>query len=252
MLSIFICEHDAMQRERVEHTVQNHILLADFDMKLVMSTDNPQKILNYLRMHPKTIGLYFLGVNFGQQINGFTLASEIRERDLLGHIVFVTIHSELTLLTFSLKIEALDYIIKRKDYEETKQRITKSIDVAYQRYLATRKESNQHFLVNIGGKVHVFALRDIMFFETSGETVCAHTADDIFKTEFKLYELQKILPAKFIRISKSAIVNTVHILSISRNITSSSLIKFHKSHKQVYVSRLYYKELKQKLSERNV
>ncbi|MCL2866055.1 MAG: LytTR family DNA-binding domain-containing protein [Lachnospiraceae bacterium] len=212
MLSIFICEHDAMQRERVEHTVQNHILLADFDMKLVMSTDNPQKILNYLRMHPKTIGLYFLGVNFGQQINGFTLASEIRERDLLGHIVFVTIHSELTLLTFSLKIEALDYIIKRKDYEETKQRITKSIDVAYQRYLATRKESNQHFLVNIGGKVHVFALRDIMFFETSGERnhVILHLVNRKLHFRYLLKDAESYHHS-FLRVHNSYVANVENI-----------------------------------------
>ena len=100
---------------------------------------------------------------------------------------------------------------------------------------------------------YYFPLANILFFETCNETVYAHTADDVFKTERRLYELQQLLPYGFVRISKSAIVNTVHILSISRNLTSSSLIKFHKSHKQIYVSRLYYKELKQHLNdERNV
>ena len=103
-----------------------------------------------------------------------------------------------------------------------------------------------------GREEYYFPVCEVLFFETDNDTVFAHTASDIFKTEFKLYELQKFLPGKFVRISKSAIVNTSCILSISKNITASSLIKFHKSHKQVYVSRLYYKELKQKLSERNI
>jgi len=91
---------------------------------------------------------------------------------------------------------------------------------------------------------YYFPLADILFFEAESDTVYAHTANDIFKTDFRLYELQNFLPEKFVRVSKSAIVNTVHILSISKNIASSSLMKFHKSHKQIYVSRLYYKELK--------
>ena len=98
---------------------------------------------------------------------------------------------------------------------------------------------------------YYFPLTDILFFETENETVYAHTAADTFRTEYRLYELQGMLPEKFVRVSKSAIVNTVHILSISKNIASSSLIKFHKSHKQIYVSRLYYKELRLRLSERN-
>ena len=108
--------------------------------------------------------------------------------------------------------------------------------------MAFYKDKNEYY----------FPLTDILFFETDNDTVYAHTAADIFKTDFKLYELQKLLPNKFVRISKSAIVNTVHILSISKNITSSSLIRFHKSHKQIYVSRLYYKDLKQRLNERNI
>ena len=99
---------------------------------------------------------------------------------------------------------------------------------------------------------YYFPLALVLFFETDGEIVYAHTAGDTFRTEFKLYELQQILPAKFVRISRSAIVNTAHILSISRNLTSASLIRFHKSHKQVYVSRMYYKELKERLNQRSI
>jgi len=96
-----------------------------------------------------------------------------------------------------------------------------------------------------------FPLDKILFFETDNDTVYAHTAAETYKTDFKLYELQEILPNSFIRVSKSTIVNVKHILSINKNLISSSLVKFNKSHKQIYVSRLYYKDLKQKLAERN-
>jgi len=141
-------------------------------------------------------------------------------------------------------IEEDEVIIKCRELNGTVNEIQKAIAEKTSKIpkMVFYKEKDEYY----------FPLTNILFFETDNDTVYAHTAADIFKTEFKLYELQNFLPSKFVRISKSAIVNTVHILSISRNITSSSLIKFHKSHKQVYVSRLYYKELKQKLSERNV
>ena len=98
---------------------------------------------------------------------------------------------------------------------------------------------------------YYFPLNKILFFETENDIVYAHTASETYKTEFKLYQLQKMLLVQFIRVSKSTIVNVNHILSISKNLTSSSLVKFNKSHKQIYVSRLYYKDLKQKLAERS-
>lgn len=90
----------------------------------------------------------------------------------------------------------------------------------------------------------------ILFFETDGEDVVAHTAKDMFKVNHRLYQLEEILPPEFMRISKSTVVNTSQILSLSRNIPSSAQIMFFGTHKQVFVSKFYYKALKQKLSQR--
>ena len=90
-------------------------------------------------------------------------------------------------------------------------------------------------------------LKDLLFFETSAENVYAHTTSDVFRSKLRLYELEKILPVNFVRVSKSAILNTAQVLSINRNLHSASLVHFHKSHKQVYVSRFYYKQLREKM-----
>ncbi len=91
-------------------------------------------------------------------------------------------------------------------------------------------------------------LSNVLFFETSGEQVWAHTADDEFLVKFKLYELENMLPEMFMRVSKSTILNTAKIYSILRNLTAASKIEFYQSKKTVFVSRFYYKELKNKLS----
>lgn len=93
-------------------------------------------------------------------------------------------------------------------------------------------------------------VNEILFFETSGTIIAAHTADNVFTVKAKLYELERTLPLSFIRVSKSTILNVSHIYSIEKNITASSIVQFSRSHKQVYVSRNYYKVLKQRLDER--
>jgi len=93
-----------------------------------------------------------------------------------------------------------------------------------------------------------FPLDDVLFFETEGDYIYAHTANDAYRIKYRLYELEELLPKDFVRASKSAIVNIRQIFSITRNITASSLITFVGSHKQVYVSRYYYNELRGRLS----
>jgi len=95
-------------------------------------------------------------------------------------------------------------------------------------------------------------LEEILFFETQGEQVYAHTSSEAFKVKHRLYELEEILPRYFTRVSKGTIVNTKHIYAISRNITSSSKISFLKTHKNIYVSRHYYKSLRDKMTQRNL
>jgi DNA-binding LytR/AlgR family response regulator len=92
----------------------------------------------------------------------------------------------------------------------------------------------------------------VLFFESVDGKTYAHTAGDVFTVGQKLYELEATLPHSFLRISKSAIIGTRYILAISRNLTGPSTVQFRGSHKQVSVSRSYYKQLVNKLSERSL
>jgi DNA-binding LytR/AlgR family response regulator len=96
-----------------------------------------------------------------------------------------------------------------------------------------------------------FSIDEVLFFVTEGERIYAHTINDDYLIKFRLYELEEILPRHFVRAAKSTIVNTRQVYSITRNITSSSLINFINSHKHVYVSRHYYHDIRQCLNERS-
>lgn len=108
----------------------------------------------------------------------------------------------------------------------------------------------QHIALKNGDTEYYLPLEEILFFETENKTVYAHTRDKMLETEYKLYELEELLPGSFMRISKSAIVNLEPIYSITRNLTASSVVEFVHSHKQIYVSRNYYKPLVERLAEK--
>lgn len=95
-------------------------------------------------------------------------------------------------------------------------------------------------------------LDEILFFETEAGSISAHTAEDVYTVKYKLYELERVLPRNFIRVSKSTILNTSKVYSVERNLTASSVVEFAGSHKQVYVSRYYYKSLKISLEEKRL
>lgn len=131
MLPVFICEDNRMQRERLTKYIEDYIMVEHFDMKLELSTGDPFELVSRMPTH-QGMGLYFLDIDLGQpDMNGFELAQEIRKFDPRGFIIFITTHAELSYMTFTYKVEALDYIIKD------------DIDLLHDRVLACMKQAEE-------------------------------------------------------------------------------------------------------------
>lgn len=135
-----------------------------------------------------------------------------------------------------------EIIIQCHRIDDTIQRIEQAIGDIHSgtKQLCFYQEEKEFYL----------SLEEILFFETEDNKVNAHTEEQIYLMKYRLYELEEILPKNFIRISKSTIVNIEKIYSISKGLTSPNSVQFYKSYKQVYVSRYYLKNLKERLQER--
>ncbi len=138
-------------------------------------------------------------------------------------------------------VEEEEVVIRCRQLSESVRRIHHSL------MEASAKGSEIAFYKN--EEEYYFPMHDVLFFETEGDGVYAHTSDDAYSVKSRLYELEKVLPREFVRISKTTIINVSHVYSVNRNLSSASLVRFHRCHKQVYASRLYYKEFKQRLDE---
>ena len=186
-------------------------------MQLVLSVDNPEDVLTYLVNHPGTTGLYFLDVDLKHKMTGIGLASEIREVDDLGKIVFVTTHGELSYLTFIHKVEAMDYIIKGSP-EEVMARVHECIRVAQKRHLNDQSNEKKVFKVKVGSKIRAISYSEIMFFESSvvPHKIILHMADGQLEFYQSIRELENI-NENFYRCHKSFVVNKEKIKNIDKS-----------------------------------
>ena len=137
-------------------------------------------------------------------------------------------------------IEECEIVIKTKELNKEVAQIQKALS-----NLGPMKDS----IVFMKDETeYYFGVDKILFFETDNNKVFAHTANDLYEVKKKLYELEELLPSYFLRVSKSTILNTRKVFGLTRNVTASSRVDFLGSSKSVYVSRNFYKPLKEMLS----
>lgn len=135
--------------------------------------------------------------------------------------------------------EEIEIVIRAAHFTAELEQIQRALEALRQEPLVFYKDSSEYFI----------SLEDILFFETEGTKIFAHSADDAYEVKLKLYELEEKLPRNFCRISKSTIANTKPIYSLDKSFSGTSRISFYQTHKQVHVSRHYYQALKERLKE---
>ena len=124
--------------------------------------------------------------------------------------------------------------------------------ISIQKRITDAVNSRMQLDVTKGEKEYYITIDEILFFETDSSGVVVHTANQIYETKHRLYELEDLLPGNFIRVSKSTILNSAKVRAIHKNITGASEVEFAGSNKKVFVSRNYLKLLMTKLEEKRL
>lgn len=225
MLNIYLCEDNAGQRTLISDYIKKTILIEDIDLKFACSTSDPHELLNFVKKQSET-GLYFLDIDLGSDMNGLTLAQEIRKYDSRGFIVFVTTHSEMSYMTFTYKVEAMDFIIK-DNQKELQNRIYQCIIHAYSKYSSSNNNSETNFTIKMSDKEYCIAYDDILYFETSQNPhkFLIHTENSIIEFQGKLKDILTVLDERFSLCHRSFLINKNHIKEINlkeRTVTMSN------------------------------
>ena len=129
--------------------------------------------------------------------------------------------------------------IKKADERLEKLRAAAAAALGASKEIAVRKGEEECFL----------PYEDLLFFESSEKNVYAHTADDCFECPLRLAELESVLPRYFVRAGKSCLVNALLVRSLSRSPTGVAKASFIKGNKIAYVSRMYYKSVRDRIED---
>lgn len=99
------------------------------------------------------------------------------------------------------------------------------------------------------GKEYYINYDRILYFESSGGKVYAHTDKAFYTCPQSLSELCGILPASFVRASKSCLINAAAVYSVTRSPAGIGEVGFVSGGKKAYISRMYYKTVKETIDE---
>ena len=215
MLKVFICEDNVGQREYMTQCVNDIIQAEKLDMVVECSSDDPDEILSVLKQVNQT-GVFFLDIDLNKRINGIELAEEIRKLQPRCYIIFVTTHSEMSYMTITYKVEAMDFIIK-DNIREINNRVHQCLVNCQYLDKQRSEETIKNYLVKFGDRVKAIPYDEILFFEVSNNShkIILYAINCQIEFNGKMKELQKELDQRFVRCHRSYLINRDNIKEIN-------------------------------------
>lgn len=101
------------------------------------------------------------------------------------------------------------------------------------------------------GEEYTISLQDIYYVESVDKKTFIYCEKDVYQSNRKLYELEEVLiPAGFVRVSKSIILN-IEILKGVKSLVNSRLEAILSNGERICVTRKYLKDIRGALLRRN-
>ncbi|MFH0761240.1 MAG: LytTR family DNA-binding domain-containing protein [Bacteroidota bacterium] len=190
--------------------------------------------------------LIFLDVQMNDG-TGFDLLNQI---EYTGKIIFVTAFDEYALRAF--EINAVDYLLKPISSKRLKEAIERLSAVASQLHegLAQKLNYNDRLMVMHKQSVNFIKIDQITSINAAREYTFIRTIDGREYLAGKtISQWEQRLPDQhFCRIHRSTIINFDYILKIEHHISGSAEVIIQGNPEPLFISRNYFKVLKQRYS----
>ena len=117
------------------------------------------------------------------------------------------------------------------------------------RLVAMLRIHQKKLVGTLNGEQHLLDVKDILYIDTADKKTFLYTEKSVYESALRLYELEDSLrELDFLRAGRSAIVNFRRIKSIRPELGGRLVVAMDNG-EQVYVSRQYAGEMKEKLRE---
>lgn len=240
MFNIIICEEDAKIRNLISAHVSQYLFSMKASRKVTLSTDEPQKVLEYVKYNSNQVNIYLFGIFFNTDVNGLTLAKEVRRYDIAGYIIYITAYPEFSLKTFQYKLRVFNYIIKD---DNLLTHISETLDaVILEDKIRKYKVKDELLYIQSGELSYVIPTNSIISIETTLQhKIIITTTKERYEINSSLSDIEERLTDNFYRCHKSYIINAHHIKQVCTDKNNLSVIM--KNNKKCLVSRRALKEV---------
>ena len=185
-------------------------------LELLGSFSNALAASDFIRK--ENVDLMFLDINM-PELSGLDFLKSLRDSPL---VIFTTAYPQYALESYEL--DALDYLVKPIRIE----RFLKAVNKAENHLKLLRNDSNNNSVEKIESdfvfikadrKFFKIYFKDILYIEGLKDYVIIYTADNKIITSMNVKTISAQLPSSiFARVSKSYIVNVMHITSFDNEL----------------------------------
>lgn len=215
MLRAFIVDDEAPSRALLRDMLGEHD-----DVEIVADFSRSADALEAIAARSPDI--VFLDIQM-PGLHGFELLEQLPE-DRRPAVVFVTAHQDFAHRAF--EIEAVDYLLKPFDEQRLAQALARvrrrfaELGLDETRRLARTverlegRETLQRVVVKDGERTWFVPVADIAWLESDGKLVRLHATSGVHEIRESLTRLGERLDARFVRVSRSSIVNIDHVREV--------------------------------------
>ena len=210
MIHFVICEDNPSTGSIIKGFISEYTPLKSLDCRIYLFQNQFDKVIEFAQANVGHTNVFFLDIILNQEsLSGFTLARQIRKKDIMAYIIFISSHPEFSLKILQYKLRALDYIYKHD--ENFQKRIFECIDIVLDETTRMEDEDSAQLITLKGANsIHSVRLNDIMYIETRPGSRLLHcTLKDgaVLAFHDTLKNVIKSLDGHFYRCHRSYIVN---------------------------------------------
>lgn len=210
-MTCIVVDDEPLARQGMEMYIANVA-----ELQLLGSFSNALAASDFLRK--ANVDIMFLDINM-PELNGLDFLKSLRDAPL---VIFTTAYPQYALESYEL--DAIDYLVKPIRIE----RFLKAVNKA-ENHLRLLQQDNTHnqvekieedfVYIKADRKFFKIYFKDILYIEGLKDYVIIYTKDNKIITSMNVKTIAAQLPASiFARVSKSYIVNTLHITSFDNEV----------------------------------
>ena len=219
-MTCIIVDDEPLARQGMELNIANVSTL-----QLLGSFSNALAASDFLRK--ENVDLMFLDINM-PELSGLDFLKSLREAPM---VIFTTAYPQYALESYEL--EAIDYLVKPIRIERFLKALNKAEN--YLKLLQqdgnnsqVEKIEDDYVFIKADRKYFKIYFKDILYIEGLKDYVVIYTGDNKIITSMNVKTIAAQLPpAIFARVSKSYIVNTLHISSFDNELIYINTHEIH-------------------------